>query len=112
MSTNTATMTTAEVAERFNQLAQQEKWFQIQDELFADNVRSVEPVHSRFLSNAEGKANVRSKGETFVKRIEALHSASTTEPVVSGNFFAVVAKTSEDATGGGKETTIRCEQSR
>ena len=102
MSTNTATMTTAEVAERFNQLAQQEKWFQIQDELFADNVRSVEPVHSRFLSNAEGKANVRSKGETFVKRIEALHSASTTEPVVSGNFFAVGRKKDMTVQGLGR----------
>ncbi len=31
-------MTTEEVASRFNELAMQEKWFEIQDELFSDNV--------------------------------------------------------------------------
>ena len=37
-------MTTQAVAARFHELAQQEKWFEIQDELFADDVRSVEPI--------------------------------------------------------------------
>jgi hypothetical protein len=48
MGTNKTTMTTQEVAARFNELAQQEKWFEIQDELFADNVRSVEPPNSSY----------------------------------------------------------------
>ena len=39
-------MTTQEVAARFNELAKQEKWFEIQDELFADNVRSIDPANS------------------------------------------------------------------
>jgi len=33
-STNDRVMTTQEVAARFNELAKQEKWFEIQDELF------------------------------------------------------------------------------
>ena len=48
-------MTTQEVAARFNELAQQEKWFEIQDEFFADNVRSVDPPHSPYFNYAEGK---------------------------------------------------------
>ena len=71
------------------QLAQQEKWFEIQDELFADNVRSIEPAGAKDLRNAEGKGNVRKKGEDWVKRIEAAHKLHTTEPIVSGNHFAV-----------------------
>lgn len=78
-----------EVAARFNELAQQEKWFEIQDELFADNVRSIEPVHSPYFKNAEGKDTVRKKGEDWVKRVEAAHRRHTTEPVVGGNHFAV-----------------------
>jgi len=81
--------TTHEVAARFHVLAQQEKWFQIQDELFADNVRSIEPPHSPYLGNAEGKAAVRQKGENFVKKIEAFHRGHTTAPLVSGHHFAV-----------------------
>ena len=81
--------TTHEVAARFNELARQEKWFEIQDELFSDNVKSVEPPNSPWLKDADGKANVRSKGEEWVKRIQAVHRTHTTDPVVGGNHFAV-----------------------
>ena len=77
-----------EVAARFNELAQQEKWFEIQDELFADNVKSIDPPNSPYFGYAEGKANVRKKGEAFVKKIEEVHRTHTTEPVIGGNHFA------------------------
>ena len=82
-------MTTREVAARFNELAMQEKWFEIQDELFAENVRSIDPSNSPYFGYAEGKASVRKKGGDFVSKIQEFHGASTTEPVVGGNNFAV-----------------------
>lgn len=82
-------MTTEEVAARFNELAQQEKWFEIQDEFFADNVRSIDPPDSPYFGYAEGKGPVRQKGMDFVSKITALHSAHTTRPVIGGNHFAV-----------------------
>jgi hypothetical protein len=82
-------MTTQEIVNRFNELAQQEKWFEIQDELFSENVKSIDPEGSPYFGYAEGKAAVRKKGEEFVSRIEAFHGASTTAPVVGGNHFAV-----------------------
>jgi hypothetical protein len=87
--TKNKVMTTHEVAARFNELAQQEKWFEIQDELFADNIRSIDPPDSPYFGYAEGKSTVRKKGEDWVKRIEAAHRLYTTEPVVAGNHFAV-----------------------
>jgi hypothetical protein len=87
--TKTKTMTTQEVAARFNELAQQEKWFDIQEELFAENVRSVDPENSPFFPYAEGKAAVRKKGEDFVGTITALHKATTSAPLVAGDHFAV-----------------------
>jgi hypothetical protein len=84
-----ANPTTREIAARFNELAQQEKWFEIQDEFFADNVRSIDPPDSPYMGYAEGKSPVRKKGEDFVKTIEAFHGAHTSEPIVSGNHFAV-----------------------
>jgi hypothetical protein len=83
------TSTTQQVAARYNALAQQEKWFEIQDELFAENVKSIEPPDSPYLKDAEGKIPVRRKGEDWVKRIEAVHSRFTTPPVVGGDYFAV-----------------------
>jgi len=90
MEAETKTALTAhEVAARFNELAQQEKWFEIQDELFADNVRSIEPENSPYFKYEEGKIPVRKKGEDWVKLIEAFHGGYTTEPVIGGNFFVV-----------------------
>ena len=82
-------LTTQEVAARFNELAQQEKWFEIQEEFFAEDVKSIDPVNSPYMGYAEGKAAVRKKGEDFVKKIEAFHGAHTTQPVVGGNHFSV-----------------------
>ncbi len=78
-----------EVAARFNVFAQQEKWFEIQDEFFSDNIQSIDPPNSLYFGYAEGKAAVRKKGEDFIKKIEGFHGARTTEPVIGGNYFAV-----------------------
>ena len=87
MTATKTAMTTREVAARFNELAQQEKWFEIQDEFFAENVRSIDPPHSAYFGYAEGKSPVRKKGEDFVKQIEAVHRTHTSEPLVCGNHF-------------------------
>ncbi|HEX9508978.1 MAG TPA: nuclear transport factor 2 family protein [Puia sp.] len=82
-------LTTQEVAARFDELAQQEMWFEIQDELFADNVRSIDPPNSPYLGYAEGKVAVRKKGKDFVEKIEEVHGTYTTHPVIGGNHFSV-----------------------
>ena len=89
MTTDNKVMTTQQVAARFDELAKKEKWFEIQDELFADNVRSIEPPNSPYFSDAEGKVPVRKKGEEFVKRVTEVHGATTTDPTIGGNHFAV-----------------------
>jgi hypothetical protein len=83
------TMTTQEVATRFNELAQKEKWFEIHDELFAANVRSVDPENSPYFGYAEGKVAVRKKGMDWVEKVTEVHGLSTTPPVISGDYFAV-----------------------
>jgi hypothetical protein len=101
-STKAAVMTTQEVAARFNELAQQEKWFEIQDEFFADNVKSIDPPDSPYFGYAEGKAPVRKKGEEFVGRIEEAHRLYTSEPIVTGNHFAVAREKDLTVKGHGR----------
>lgn len=85
-------MTIEEVAARFNELAQQEKWFEIQDELFAEHVKSIEPLGSTYFGDAEGKAAVRKKGEELLAKVTAAHNLKTSAPIVAGNHFAVARK--------------------
>lgn len=82
-------LTTQEIAARFDELAQQEKWFEIQETFFAENISSLEPPGSPYLKDAMGKAAVRKKAKDWVSRITHVYGAYTTHPVVGGNHFAV-----------------------
>ena len=95
-------MTTQEVAARFNELAKQEKWFEIQDELFSESVKSIDPPNSPYFGYAEGKKAVREKGEAFVGKIEAAHRRYTSEPIVSANHFAVAREVDITVQGHGR----------
>ena len=81
--------TTEQVASRFHELAQQEQWFQIQDELFAKDIKSLEPPGSPWLGDVEGKKAVRKKAEDWVAKIEKVFSAHTSAPLVAPRHFVV-----------------------
>jgi hypothetical protein len=81
--------TIQEIVARYEELAKEEKWFDIQDEFFAENVTSTDPKGSPYFGYAEGKAAVRKKGEDFVSKVTDFHGAYTTPAVIGGNHFAV-----------------------
>jgi len=83
------TMTTAEVAEKFNQLSKEGKWEKIQDELFAENAVSIEPPNSPGMQSVEGLAAIKQKGKMFNEMVEEMHGGYSTDPVVAGNHFSV-----------------------
>ena len=83
------TLTTAEVAEKFNQLSKEGKWEKIQDELFAENAVSIEPPNSPGMQSVEGLAAIKQKGKMFNEMVEEMHGGYSTDPVVAGNHFSV-----------------------
>lgn len=80
-------MTTQEVADRFYALAEQGNFEQIQDELYDENVKSIEPSHSNW-QNGQGFDNVKEKGKQWQAMVEEMHGGYTNKPEVAGNFFA------------------------
>jgi hypothetical protein len=91
MSTQEAVMTTQDVANRFNELAQTGQWDKVQEELYADNAVSIEPAHAAAMGmgNAEGIDAIKEKGKAFNAMVEEMHGGYSTEPVVAGNHFSV-----------------------
>jgi ketosteroid isomerase-like protein len=89
MTTQEAVMTTQEVANRFNELAQQGQWQQIQDELFADDAVSIEPENSPGLKTVKGREAINKKGQEFGQMVEEMHGGYSHEPQVAGNHFAL-----------------------
>ena len=91
MSTKEAVMTTQEVANRYNELAQEGKWDKVLEELYADNAVSIEPPHAAAMGmgNAEGIEAIKKKGEAFNSMVEEMHGGYCSAPVVGGNYFSV-----------------------
>jgi ketosteroid isomerase-like protein len=82
-------MTTQEVANRFNELAQTGQWNQIQDELYAENAVSIEPASAQGMQSAEGLQAIREKGKHFQSAIEEMHGGYSNAPTVAGTHFSV-----------------------
>jgi hypothetical protein len=79
-------MKTQEVADRFNELAQQNNFEQILKELFSTDAKSIEPSGSPFPS-VEGLDNIFEKGKKFNEAVEEMHGGYTSPPLVAGNYF-------------------------
>jgi len=89
MTTKVKTMTTQEVADRFYQLAQQGNFDQIQEELYDENVKSIEPAHSNW-QNVQGLDKVKEKAKQWQDMTEEMHGGYTNRPQVAGNFFTCI----------------------
>ena len=88
MTTQQATAT-QQVADRFNELAQQGRFDVVLDELYAEDAISREPIGNKFLPDAEGLAAIRKKGEDFNNGIQEVHNGWCSAPVVGDAFFCV-----------------------
>src|SRR6188474_3166050 len=89
MSTLEAVMTTQEVANRFQELAKENQWDKIQEELFADNAASIEPPGSPGLQSVQGLDAIKEKGRKFGEMVEEMHGGYTSAPIVGGRYFSV-----------------------
>ena len=83
------TMTTQEVANRMNELFKENKWAEVQEELFAEDCESIEPAHSPGMKTVRGKASIKQKGEDFNAMMEEMHGGWAGEPIVGGNYIAI-----------------------
>jgi hypothetical protein len=83
-------MTVKEVADRFNELAQEYKYGEIQNELFGDDCESIEPDKGEMgLPSVKGIEAIKEKGEKFNAMVEEMHGGWCTEPVIGGPCFSV-----------------------
>jgi ketosteroid isomerase-like protein len=80
-------MSTQEVANRFYQLAQQGNWYQILDDLFAEDAKSIEPENAMGLPTVSGLSKIREKGKIWENMIEQVHGGFCNEPQVVANYF-------------------------
>jgi limonene-1,2-epoxide hydrolase len=96
-------MNTQEVADKLVQLCREGKNVEAINELYADNITSYEPKGSH-MEITEGKAAVMDKTNEWLEAVETIHSATTSDPIVTGNFFTI--SMDIDVTFKGQERTM------
>lgn len=82
-------LTTTEVAAKFLEMCRQDKFYEVQTELYADNCISVEANDLMLPQFTEGLDGIRQKARMFEAAVEHVHERIISEPVVGGNHFTV-----------------------
>lgn len=81
-------MTTQDVADRLVSLCREGKNVDAINELYADNIVSLEAAGSP-MERAEGKEAILGKTNYWHSTVQEIHSGEVSDPVVTGNFFSV-----------------------
>jgi hypothetical protein len=87
-----AILTTQEVANRYCELAKQNKWTEILNELCSQDLMNSEPEHAAargIQTITKGLDEVKAKGEANRQKIEEIHSQHCSAPLIASNFFSV-----------------------
>jgi len=84
-------MTTKEIADRLVTLCREHKYEEAQKELYADDVVSIEPEATpAFAKETKGLPAIIEKGHKFTSMVEAMHSSSVSDPIVTDGAFACI----------------------
>ena len=96
------TMTAQEIANRMSELFKENKWAEVQDELFSEDCESVEPAHAMGMKTVRGKAAIKQKGEEFNAMIEEVHGGWVSDLLVGGNYITCAMGIDVTMTGMGR----------
>ena len=96
-------MTTQEIANKLVHFCREGKNVEAINELYADNVVSLEPKGSQ-AERVEGKEGVLAKNNQWLEMVEEFHSSVISDPLVAGNHFACSMKMDVTMKGMGRIT--------
>lgn len=82
-------MTTQEIANRLVYLCRNGKVEEAKEELFAQDVISIEPKEGLLPKETKGMDAIRKKAQLFVSHVDDFFGSSISDPVVAGDYFSV-----------------------
>ena len=92
MSTQVETMNAQQIASRLVQLCREGKNVEAINELYDDDIVSLEPEGSPMAGKTVGKQAVLESTNRWLDSVEQLHSVEISNPLVSDDFFACTMK--------------------
>ena len=97
-------MTTTEIANRLLSMCRTGQVEEAKEELFAENVKSIEPREGLLPKEIQGMKAIRAKAQLFIKHVEEFYGQTISEPIITGNFFAITWATDIQMKGQSRKT--------
>ena len=97
-------MTTKELANRLVELCRNGKIEDAKEELFAQDIVSLEPHEGILPKETKGMEAIRKKAELFISMDENFYGSTISDPVVAGDYFSVAWDTDLQMKGEPRKT--------
>jgi len=97
-------MTTKEIAIRLVDMCRNGKVEEAKEELFAQDIISIEPVEGILPKETKGMDAIRKKAALFISTVENFYGATISDPVVAGDYFSVAWDTDIQMKGEDRKT--------
>jgi hypothetical protein len=82
-------MTTKEIALRLVDLCRKGKIEEAKEELFAQEIMSIEPAEGILPKETKGMDAIKKKAELFISMVENFYGHTISDPVVAGDYFSL-----------------------
>ena len=99
-------MTTKEIADRLVKMCRDGKTEQAKEELFAQDVISIEPRESMLPKESKGMNAIRKKAELFISMVENFYGDTISDPIVAGEYFSITWESDLKMKGLPRQTNI------
>lgn len=82
-------MTTKEIALRLVEMCRAGKVEEAKEELFAEDIISIEPSEGLLAKETTGMDGITKKAELFMSQMESFYGVIISDPVIAGNYFSI-----------------------
>jgi ketosteroid isomerase-like protein len=97
-------MTTKEIAGRLVDMCRNGKVEEAKEELFAEDITSIEPYEGLLAKEAKGMEAIRKKAKLFIAHVENFYSSTISDPLIAGDYFAIAWDTDLQMKGEERKT--------
>jgi hypothetical protein len=97
-------MTTQDIATRLVDLCRNGKIEEAKEELFAEDIISIEPYEGLLPKETKGMNAIRKKAALFVSNVEDFFGSIISEPIVAGDYFSLAWNTDLQMKGEARKT--------
>ena len=82
-------MTTQEIANRLVAMCRSGQTEEAKEELFAQDIISIEPREGILPKETRGMEGIRKKAELFISMVEDFYGDTISDPIVAGDYFSL-----------------------